>query len=221
MSESLMEIDEAVRAQQMHALWSRYGQWLIGFAVVSVIATIIGVIWHRHVNAALEDQTGRLLTVLQNEAESPDTAKKLGDLAKKTDLPLQGVATLYQAQKLEQAKDLKGAQQLYGTMIEQRRLPEIIRNLSRVHFARIGLVIGDKPEALLPVLDPVAGNITGKKQTPFHYSALELKGILLVAQGKQDEANTIFTELSSNSDVPGTMRARAKGMVHYGDKNGR
>jgi hypothetical protein len=211
MSEILMEVDDAIRAQQMKALWDKYGQWIIGIVVGVVIATTVGVIWRNVLDSKLTAQTNELLAILQNEAEKSDTEKKLSALHDESNFPLKSVVDLYRAQKLEQAKDLKATQAAYKEMMTQRRLPEIIQNLARVHYVRLGILQDQKADELLDVIQPVAS----KDTAPFHASALEMKGLLLQQQGKNKEANEIFTKLSTDSTIPGTMRQRAKALVSY------
>ncbi len=211
MSDMLLEVDDAIRAQQMKALWDKYGQWLIGIVVGIVIATTVGVIWRNVLDSKLTAQTNELLVILQNEAEKSDTEKKLASLHEEASFPLKAVVDLYRAQKLEQAKDLKATQDAYKEMMTQRRLPQIVQNLARVHYVRLGIIQNQKPDALLEVINPVAD----KEAAPFHSSAKEMKGLLLQQQGKHKEANAIFTALSSDSTIPGTMRQRAKALVSY------
>lgn len=208
MSEMLIEVDDALRAQQLKALWDKFGRWVVGIIVVAILATAVGTVWHNVLNKQLTAQTNQLLTVLQDEAEKPDTLKTLAKLNKEADFPLKAVVGLYRAQKLEQSKDIKGAQKVYNDMISQKRLPEIVRDLARVHYVRLGIIQSQKADKLLKTIEPVAA-----KDTAFNSSALELKGLLLRQSGKNDEANKIFSTLSTNSQIPGTLRQRAKSLI--------
>lgn len=213
-NEMMIDIDDAVRAQQLKAVWDKYGQWVIGIVAIIIIATAVGVFWNNMLNKQLADQTSQLLTVLQNEADNTDTAKTLNALDKEANFPLKAVVSLYRAQKLEQGKDLKAAQDAYESMIGQKRLPVMIQNLARVHYARLGIIQKQDAKKLLTVLEPVANGTAA-----FNASAMELKGLLLVQEGKQDEANKIFNILASSSEVPGTLRQRAKSQIRYEEKN--
>ena len=208
MSELMIDVDDAVRAQQMKALWDKYGQWVVGIIVVAVLATGIGAVWHNVLNKQLTAQTNQLLTILQDEAENPDTAKTLAKLNKEANFPLKAVVGLYRAQKLEQGKDIKGAQKVYNDMISQKRLPEMMRDLARVHYVRLGIIQSQDAKKLLKTIDPVAD-----KDTAFQASAMELKGLLLRQTGKNGEANKIFATMSTNSEIPGTLRQRAKSLI--------
>lgn len=213
MSDMLLEVDEALRAQQLKALWEQFGQWIIGLAVLAVIGTAVGVTWHNHTNKVLGEQTAQLLTILQNEATSSDTPQQLEALAKKSNLPLQVVAGLYQAQKLEQGNDLKAARQAYGTLMKQSGGPKVLRDLARVHFVRLGMVQKDKPEDLLAAIEPLTA-----ENSFFHASAMEMKATLLVQQGKTKEADAIFSHLAVEQSAPDSIRARAKSMMAAGGK---
>jgi hypothetical protein len=213
----MLEIDDELRARQLKAFWEKYGQWLIGLMLIVVIATAVGVIWHNVLNDALTKQTNELLLVLQNETKQPDhtqeTAKTLADLNKEADFPLQAVVGLYRAQKLEQGKDLKAAQDVYKNMMSQPRLSKIVQDLARVHYVRLGVVQNQDAKDLLATIEPLVKD----DNASFRSSALELKGLLLVQSGKQAEANKIFTQLTSDDNAPNGLRQRAKSMISYGN----
>lgn len=208
MSEMMIDVDDALRAQQMKALWDKYGRWIIGLVVIALLTVGIGTVWHNILNKKLTQQTNQLLTILQNEAEDKNTAKTLEKLHKQSDFPLKSVVGLYRAQKLEQGKDIKGAQKVYKEMTTQKRLPQMIRDLAIVHYVRLGIIQSQDAKKLLKVIDPVAS-----KATAFQASAMELKGLLLRKSGKNDEANKVFATLSTNSEIPGTLRQRAKSLI--------
>lgn len=208
MSELMIDIDDAMRAQQMKALWNKYGHWLVGTVAIVLLATIIGLVWHNRLNHRLTEQTNQLLTLLQDEAETPDTTQKLAQLHKDASFPLKSVVGLYRAQKLEQADNLKTAQEVYKEMVDQRRLSPMVRELASLHYVRLGILQGQKADQLLPVINPVADN-----GQAFRASAQELKGLLLRDSGKIAEANKIFTALSTNAEISATLRQRAKSLI--------
>ena len=208
MSDMMMEVDDALRAQQLKALWDRFGQWLIGLALVVVIATAVGVTWHNHQTKILSEQSSTLLSILQNEAENAKTPQELTALSKKANLPLKAVVELYRAQKFEQAKDLSAAQKLYGQLARQAKTPQILQDVARLHFVRLGLVQYDKPEKLLAMINPLT-----KENSNFRASALDMKATILVLQNKSGEANKIYAQLASDETAPTSLRNRAKAMM--------
>lgn len=210
MSDILLEIDEALRNQRIKALWDRYGQWFVGFAVATIIATAVGAFWHSHMTKTLAADTAELLTLLQNEAEDADTSAKLAELSPKTHAPLNAVADLYHAQKLEQSGDLKATQAMYGTIMKNTKATGIVRDLARVHYVRLGVVSGDEPKTLLPIIEPLT-----KSRSEFKGTALELKGMLLLKQDNTKAANEIFIALSKDETVPTSLRNRAKTFIVY------
>lgn len=208
MSELMIDVDDALRAQQLKALWDKYGYWVAGVVVAAVLAVGAGGLWYRHLDARLTDQTNRLLTILQEESGNPDTIKSLATLDKEAEFPLKSVTGLYHAQKLEQGKDLAAAQNVYHDMISRKRLPRMVRDLARVHYVRLGLVQSQPAEKLLAAIQPAT-----ETNATFRASAMELKGLLLRQLGKKDEANKIFAALSTDSEVAGTLRRRAASLI--------
>lgn len=212
MSEILLEIDEALRNQRIKQFWDQYGQWVIGLIIAVILATAIGAYWHAHVTKILGKQTAELLTMLQDEAESNDTTQRLAELSPNTRAPLNALVDLYHAQKLEQKGDMAQALDAYKAVIDNKSAVDVTRDLARVHYTRLGLVTDADLDSLLAVIDPVA-----KPRATFKGSAMELKGLILVKQGKTDKANAIFTALSNDETIPTSLRNRAKTMIVYGE----
>lgn len=216
MSDILLEVDDDLRNQKIKQVWDKYGQWIIAVVTCVILATAIGAYWHAHVTRELEKQTAELLSVLQNEAEDSDTIQKLVALRPETRAPLNAVVDLYHAQKLEQAGSIKPAQDAYKAVIDNNQAEAITRDLARVHYVRLGLVVdaddnaASDAAALLAVIEPVT-----KKSSAFRGTALELKGLLLLKQDKTEQANDIFKALSNDETVPTSLRNRAKTLVVY------
>lgn len=206
MSDILLEVDDELRSQQIRALWARYGQFLISLAVVAVIGTAAGVFWHGHKNQRLEEQTGRLVSVLDHSGQ-PDL-KAMDKLRKDTLMPLQAVVVLQLAQRQEQANELKNAERTYLKLAHKQSAPPVVREFASLNAARLGLVQGQKGNGLLREVEPLT-----QKNAPFRGSALELKGLILYQQGKTKQANEIFHALADDADVPNTIRQRAPSFI--------
>lgn len=209
MSDMLLEVDEALRAQQIKALWDRYGQWVIGLAVLAVIGSGVAAAWHGHMNKKLEQDTTSLVAALQDGTDSKAVAAKLDALKAAT--PLNGIVALYKAQTLEKSGDLKAARAAYQSVASHMRQPRVVKELAVLQDVRLGILSKDNPDNLLPKLDTLTGD-----KAPFRASALELKGLLLQQQGKTAEADKIFEALSVDMNVPGSLRLRAKALIQHG-----
>lgn len=215
MTDMMLEVDDELRSQQIKAMWAKYGQWAIGLFVITVFATAVGVFWHNHVNSALEADTDRLLTVLQQDsADSKKILADMGELQKTTRAPLNSLIAMQQAQRLEQEDNAKAAQDIYQKIIDSKNAPAILHDLATLHRVRLGLIAKDKPETLLPMLEPLL-----TEKSAFRPSALEMKALLLQQQNKHAEANAIFKALSTDASAPATLRQRAQTLVRYEEKN--
>lgn len=211
MSDIMLEVDDEMRSQQLKAMWARYGQWIIGLFVATVLATAIGVLWFNYINGKLEKDTDRLLNVLQQEdPSSKETMAALSDLQKKAAAPLRTIVAMQNAQRLEQAGDIKATADTYQTIIDDRKAPKAYRQLATVHRVRLGLIQKEDADKLLGMIDPLTA-----EGANFRPSAMELKGVLLQQQGKKAEANAVFQALSTDVTAPNTLRLRAQTMMNY------
>lgn len=206
MTDMMLEVNDELRAQQIKALWAKYGQWAIGLFVATVLATALGSFWHNHKNRQLEGGTDQLLALLQTE--SKDTAAALGKLQTTAHAPLKAVIALQRAQRLEQDAKAAEARTAYQQIADDRSAPDMLRDLARLHTVRLGLVAKDKPETLLAQLEPLTAD-----KSAFRPSALEMKAILLQQQNKNTEANAILRDLSTDATAPATLRQRALTLI--------
>ena len=215
MSDIMLEVDDEMRSQQLKAMWARYGQWIIGLFVVTVLATAIGVAWFNYINGKLEKDTDRLLNVLQQEdPQSKETLASLAELQKKATAPLRTIAAMQNAQRLEQAGDIKATTNVYQSIMDDKKAPKPYSQLATVHRVRLGLVLKEDASKLMSLIDPLTA-----EGSNFRASAQELKAVLLVQQGKQQEANKVLEQLSTDVTAPNTLRLRAQTMMSYGTGN--
>ena len=213
MSDILLEVDDELKAQQIKALWQKYGQTVIGLAVAILIGTTVGVFWHGHQTARLQDQTTQLFAVLQGGDGKNANLEELYTLEKQTDAPLKGLVQLQTAQKQENANDLKGAEKTYDDLANEKSANAIVRDLAIVHRVRLGLVQKEKTDGLLNMIEPLT-----KDDRPFRGSALELKGLLLKDANKTKEANAVFQQLTDDTKVHVTIIQRAHNFIVYETK---
>lgn len=208
MSDMLLEVEDALRAERLKAFWQRYGQWLTMLAVLAVLLTAVGSFWFNRTNARLEAQTDQLFQTLQDGAEPAQQLATLQKLAKETQLPLKAIVLFQSAQKQEQMQKAADARNSYRSIASMTRLPAVMRDLAALQGVRLGMLGDEKSARLLRELQPIAS-----ATSPFRASALELKGLLLVKEGKIAEANKIFNNLSTDVTVPGSLRERAKAYI--------
>jgi hypothetical protein len=201
MNNLILEIDEELRARQLKALWAKYGQTLIGTAILIVFGVAAGVFWHNAKVSTLTAQTGDLLAALQVEDR-----KVMADAVENSDAPLKTVALFYAAQSDEAAKNIAAAEMNYKKASETARDP-IWRDLAVLHVVRLGLVQNKDAKPLIERVDPLT-----REGAPFRSSALEMKALLLQKIGKKDEANAILESLATDGTAPNTLRQRARAL---------
>lgn len=204
MSDILLEVDEALRTQQIKALWSKYGHMVVGAALMAVVGTAIGAAWHGIANSRLEDQT-RALKAAVDKGDLDAIKAAAGD----ADKPLWAVGQLYVGQKQEQAKDLKAAGATYEMLRNVSGVPDVLRDLGTVHAVRIGLLTGERNmEDLLADIDPLT-----KPNSGYQHSAMELKALVLQKLDRNADANAVLEQLSLDGTAPDSVRQRARALM--------
>jgi len=199
---ALQEIDDAVRQDRAKEWWSRYGSWVVGVAVVVVVAVAGGVGWQRYTAAQRATAGATFSAALAQTADQAKAREALQQAAAGATEPYRSLAALaaaqYQATPADQAKALQAAAQGGGS-VELKDLAAIL--------AAMRAADGSKPDELIRDLEPLAA-----KDRPFRASALELIAQASLAKGDLKRAREIWAELVKDETVPQGVAARAQAM---------
>jgi hypothetical protein len=207
------EVDQALQREKMNAWWKQYGKTVIVIMVLTVIGTGINVWWQSYKKAALEAQTAQMLEVLLPvkgaALNDEQTIATLKNLQKNGKDQLDVLAGLQLASLYERKGKTKEALDTLKPLMTRRYTEKILQDLATVNYVRLRLSqtghADDEAKELLGLLNP----LTGEKR-PFRFSAQELKGLILMQQGKADQAEKIFAVLAEDMAVPQTLRDRAQ-----------
>lgn len=210
MSDAFREVDEALREDQMKALWRRYGPVTLT-AVALVIAAAAGWVWwqdRQEARAAAETAT-----LLQGTA--------VGDTGLLTDLTRNagpGVATLSRfraAAAAAEAGDIVDAVAWYDGLAADGDVPQIWRDYATFMGAWLTLDDGD-PAALRATLDPLAAD-----DQPLRFSAREALALLALREGRTADAAAMFQDLADSEETPPAIFRRAQELAdHLGGEGG-
>ena len=203
------EVDEAVRQEQLKALWDKYGLWMVVGAVL-IVAVVGGhkfwTYWQGEQSAAaggrfiggiteIEDgKTGDAINVFKSlSEEGPSGYKDLSQLQ---------LAALYSSEG-KTAEAIK----IYDQIAESSAAGSVIQHFAQIQAA--SLALDDSSfEDMRKRLDDLA--VTGN---PWRHSARELLGLSAYRNGESDAARRYFDVMMSDQQTPANMRRRAEMML--------
>jgi hypothetical protein len=204
LSDIFREIDEDLRRDRALRIWKRYGNLIIGAAVLLVLATGGYVAWQRYeqehrqglsqaYDAALSvEQSDPKAALAQLQALSADAGKSYGMLARFQ------VAGL----KAEQG-DAAGARADYDALAKDSGIGKLFRDAATILYA-VHALDSDDPKAVIERLQPLTA-----AENPWRHSALELSGLAAQRAGDVARAREIFTALADDQQAPQALRGRA------------
>lgn len=205
----LREVDEALRQDEMHTAFQRWGK----LAVLGVVILLGGLggylFWHQQSRESAAQQ-GEQLTVALDDVEGGklgDGANKLTALTAASNDGTKAAAQMLQAGiAIEQGKP-GDAVKLFEAVAADGDAPQPYRDLATIRAVATNFD-AMKPEDVVARLKSLAE--PGK---PWFGSAGELVGLAYLKQGKNDLAGPLFAAISRDKEVPETLRARTRQMA--------
>ena len=208
MSDILREVDEELRRERYQKLWERYGIYLVGAALVIVVAVAgwRGWEWYQAREAARAGARFETALELDAAGKQSEADEILAALA--TTAP-RGYRTLVRfriAAELTQRDPAKGAA-AYDALAEDGSVEAAFRDLARVRAA-LALVDTASASEIARRLDPlIAGN------SAFKASAREILGLARFRAGEREAARKLFAEIVADPETPPSLRSRAQLML--------
>lgn len=205
----LREVDDALRQDEMHSAFQRWGKAAIGVIVIGLLGLGGFLYWQQHSHQSAAQQGEHFTVALDNvEANKlPDAATKLGALVKDSGDGTKAAAQLMQGAILvEQGKGADAAK-LFETVAADAGAPQPYRDLAAIRAVAVNFDTM-KPEDVVARLKPLAE--PGK---PWFGSAGELVGLAYIKQGKNALAGPLFAAISRDKEAPESLRSRARQMA--------
>jgi hypothetical protein len=198
------EVDEDLRNDNFLRLWKRYGNYVIGLAILIVVGTAGYTFWQRQVESH-RLQRGQEFLAASEKVGPGDNKEALAAFASigTTDDGYGTLARLRLATLKARGGDEAGAVSIYDGIAADGSISRPFRDLATILSVQHSLDSGD-PAALAARLGPLTAD-----GNPWHFSALELSGLLARRTGDSKKATEIFTKLSDDHGAPPALRARA------------
>ena len=205
----LREVDEAVRQDEMLYAARRYGIPALVVAGIGLAAFGGFLLWKEQRESGLEEHSEQLVRGIDHLAAGDlDTALSSVDpvIADGAD-GAQASARLMRAGVLLARGEKAEAISLYGKVADDSSAPQPYRDAAAVRLVAADFD-GMKPADIERRLKPLA--VPGK---PWFGSAGEMLAMSYLAQGKKEQAGTLFAAIAKDKEVPETLRSRTRQMA--------
>ncbi len=203
------EVDEAIRQDQMKAVWDRFGWLIIGGAVLIVgsVAGYKGWVYWREQQAG--EAGAKFLDALALEADGKATEAQsaLKTLAGDGPTGYRILANLQLAAATAKAGDKTKALAAYDAVIADSSVDPHLRGFARIQAATLKVDDAGFDEIKTRLEPVLAAN------SPWRHSARELVGLSAYREGKTKDAQEYFTQIISEPDAPQGLKQRAEMML--------
>jgi hypothetical protein len=209
LADIFQEIDEDVRRDRLQHLWKRYGNYVVGAALLLVLATAAVVGWREYRERQNQAQAQRFIAAMDQATRGEDAAAKeaFAKLAADAGASYATLARLQEAALLAKGGDAAGAASIYERIAADSRVDQVFRDLAVVMIVQDTIATGE-PAKLTQLLAPLLND-----KNPWRHSATELSALLAQRAGDQAKAKELYTKLADDLGAPQNMRARATEML--------
>jgi hypothetical protein len=208
-SDIFREIDEELRRDNLLKLWSRYGRYVIAFAVLVLVIAGGIMAWRDHQLSERRAQSARYASALSlaGEGKDADAARVFAAVAREGG----GYATLAsfeEAELLAKSGDRKGAVAAYDRIAADSSLDPTFRDMALLLSVMHGMPNAD-PHSIIDRLAP----LTAAAGNPWRPTALELTAAARLEAGDKASALELYKRLADDLAAPQGLRARAAEMA--------
>jgi len=202
---AFQEVDDAVRQDDLKAWWKRYGTWVVGVAVIVVVAAAGLVGWRQYQTSQRAASSELYSAALAKIGQDNKAARAEFDKLAETGVePYRSLAALASAQFRDTPEEQVAALQAVAP-----KLPPELSDLALVLAGFRGI---DTPKA-----DEVTGKLDALAQPerPFHGSAMELEALAAAHKGDLKKARELWTSLVKDAAGPPGAAQRAQALLNY------
>ena len=208
MSDIFREIDEELRRDNLHKLWSRYGRYVIAAAVLVLVVAGAIVAWRDHQLSERRAQSTRYASALAlaRDGKEADAVKVFETIAQEGG-GYAVLASFEEAAWLAKSGDRKAAIAIYDRIAGARELDSRLRELAVLLSVMQSMPESD-PHATIERLASITAS--GNSWRP---TALELTAIARFSSGDRSGALDLYKSLADDPTAPSGLRARAAEMA--------
>jgi hypothetical protein len=209
MSEIFREIDEELRRDNLGKLWARYGVYIIGLAVLLVVATAGVVGWREYQARVQRAESVRYAAALElaQKNQLGQAADAFALLAREGGSGQATLARLQEATLRAKAGDEKAAIGAYKSLAQDGAVDPIYRDLATL-LAALHELSSAEPKDVIAEVAPLTA-----QDNPWRPSALEITALAALRAGDKAKARDIYKGLADDLTAPQGLRARAAEMA--------
>ena len=201
----LQEIDDELRHDRFAKLWRLYGNWLIGAALLVVVAVAGHQGWRNYQKSQSEAASARYAEAIKlAEANNAASAEKaFADIAASAPAGYAMLARFREAALAAQQGDGPRAAGLYRRLAADGALDQAYRDLALLQAA-FAVADSAEPKALRQEIARLAA-----PDSPWRFLARELSALLSIRAGERDIARDELKRLAEDPATPATLKTRA------------
>jgi hypothetical protein len=203
------EVQEDYRRDQTVKFFKAYGAYLIAGAFV-ILAIVGGYKYEMQRRAAAAASGGDALSNALNLVESgnqEEAEKAFANLAGSGPGAYRVLARLHAAAESVAKRQLESALQDYRGVAGDEVAPAALRDFARIQIAALS-VDKESYESLARQLEAFRADTS-----EWRFAAKEILGLAAYKDGKKDEAEQLYREITSDGEAPAGMRQRAQVML--------
>lgn len=211
MPDLLDEIKEDLSREKYAQIWHKFGNYIIGAAVASLILTGGGVAYNQYMQTRYTAYSDALFEA--NHSKQPDALKKYDELIANGNGTYKAIAGLRKAALL--LSDSKNTEALaaYKKVADDSGSPQELKDVAKLLYIAISSnaeTSGQdaKDSAMQQYMQDSLGG-----SSIFKYSAMEISAFKEMNNHNYTKAKDIFSTLANNPDAPQNVRGRAREML--------
>jgi hypothetical protein len=187
------EVEEDLRRDQAAAIWKKYGSYIVGAALLLVLAVAAHWGWTKYATNRQMQASADFLSA----ASTSDIKVREAALAKiAAESGTYGVLARFRlAETAIESGDKAKARGILGEIAKEGGADKALRDLALIQAALLELEIG-KPEAATDLVKDLT-----KEGEAYRLSALEVTGLAALAAGDNAKAKTAFETLKKTADA--------------------
>ncbi len=210
MADIFTEVDEELRADQARAFWKKYGNYLIGLALLAVLAAALWWGWQQYSDYRQQQASVEFLNATLSAQKDAAVGNPALDKVAAQGGGY-GLLARFQLASDTAATDPAKAGDLLASIAGDDKVPAPLRGLAAVEAGLLKLQ-AKKPAEALQVVQPLLA-----EGNAYRLSGLEITGLAQLAGGDKAKAVETYKQLAQVAAAPDTgnpdFAARAQQML--------